>query len=159
MQTWRHEGAYRGRAPQLTACAPPNESYAPPSEDCALKKLTGSGLLERKSRSKLVFFVEWHQILWRFWDEDLFFLRSHPFSAGKIAWISDFGRKNPLWFQWRPFFFLFFFLRSPVFGRKNRLNFRFQPKNPLTFSSSLCLFDPDWDKFLVPLCPSRIDTK
>ena len=29
--------------------------------------------------------------------------------------------------------FLFFFWRSPVFGRKNRLNFRFRPKNPSRF--------------------------
>ena len=48
-------GAYRGRAPHLTACAPPNENCAPPNEDCAPKKITGSGILERKSRSKLVF--------------------------------------------------------------------------------------------------------
>ena len=40
-------GTYTGAVPpQLTACAPP-------SEDCAPKKLTGSELLERKSRSKL----------------------------------------------------------------------------------------------------------
>ena len=30
---------------------------------------------------------------------------------------------------WRPFFFW----RSPVFGRKNRLNLRFLPENPLQF--------------------------
>ena len=35
-------GAFRGRAPQIIACAPP-------SEDCAPKKLTGSVLLECKS--------------------------------------------------------------------------------------------------------------
>ena len=78
-------GAYRGRAPHLTACAPPNENCAPPpNEDCAPKKLTGSGLLERKSRSKLVFFV----------DEDLFF-GDHLFSAGKTLWFCDFGKKIP----------------------------------------------------------------
>ena len=37
-------GAYRGRAPQMTACALPNENCAPPSEDCAPKKFTGWGL-------------------------------------------------------------------------------------------------------------------
>ena len=51
MQARRHEGAFRGRAPQMTACAPPNENCAPPSEDCVPKKLTGSGLLECKSRA------------------------------------------------------------------------------------------------------------
>ena len=33
---------------------------------------------------------------------------------------------------WRPFFF-FFFWRSPVFGRKNRLNFWFRPENSSEF--------------------------
>ena len=42
-----------------------------------------------------------------------------------------------------------FFLRSPVFGRKNRLNSRFRPENPF---KAPCAFD----KFLVPLCLSRI---
>ena len=52
-------GANRGRAPPTDCLCPPNENCAPPpSEDCAPKKLTGLGLLERKSRSKLVFFVD-----------------------------------------------------------------------------------------------------
>ena len=40
---------------QMTACAPPNKNCDPTSEDCAPKKLTCSGLLECKSRPKLVF--------------------------------------------------------------------------------------------------------
>ena len=101
-------GMLPGRAPpQMTACAPP-------SEDCGPKKFTGSGLLECKSRPKLVFFVDWHRISWHFWDENLFsFFGDHPFSAGKTAWISDFGRKIPCKFGEN-----LFFLRSPVFGRK-----------------------------------------
>ena len=75
--------------PQLTACAPP-------SEDCAPKKLTGSGLLERKPRSKLVFFVDWHQILWHFWYEDLFFFGDHLFSAEKTAEFAISAEKS-LW--------------------------------------------------------------
>ena len=123
--TGGHTGAV---PPQLTACAPPNENCATQSEDCAPKKLTGSGLLERKSRSKLVFFVDWHQILWRFWDKDLFFFGEHLFLAGKTAWISDFGRKISCNFSED-----LFFLRSPDFGRKNCLNFRFRPENPFDF--------------------------
>ena len=42
-QARRNEGAFRG-------CAPPNKNCTPPSEDCAPKKLTGSVLLECKSR-------------------------------------------------------------------------------------------------------------
>ena len=97
-QTRRHLGAYWDRAP-------PNENCAPPSEDCAPKKITGSWLLECKSRSKLVFasvifvlFVDWHRISWYSWDEDLFFLEitcfrpekplEFPISAGKSLTIS-----------------------------------------------------------------------
>ena len=123
-------GGIAGPCPQMTACAPPNENYAPRGEDCALKKLTGSGLLECKSRPKLVFatvifvlFMDWHRISWHFWDDDLFLFGDHLFSAGKTAWIPDFGRKIPL-----------------------------------NLWSSPCSFDPDWDKFLVPPCPSRIHT-
>ena len=29
-QARRHGGAFRGRAPQMTACAPPTENFAPP---------------------------------------------------------------------------------------------------------------------------------
>ena len=47
----------------------------------------------------------------------------------------------------------FFFWRSPGFGRKNRLNFRFWPENPFYFLL-LALFI--WlDKFLVPLSNSH----
>ena len=45
VQAWHHEGAFRGRAS-------PNDSFCASSEDCAPKKLTRSGLLESKSRSK-----------------------------------------------------------------------------------------------------------
>ena len=49
-QARSHEGAFRGRAPQMTACVPPNDSCASPSDDCAPKKLIGSGLPGCKSR-------------------------------------------------------------------------------------------------------------
>ena len=93
--TGGHSGAV---FPQMTACAPPNGNCAPPNEDCSPKKLTGSKLLECKSRPKLVFFVDWHRISWCFWDEDRFvffeapvFSRKKtlefPISAGKFLWI------------------------------------------------------------------------
>ena len=94
----RHHGGHIGAVPlQMTACAPPNENCDPPSEDCAPKKLTGCGPLKCKSRPKFVFFVDWHRISCRFWDEDLFvfLFGDHLFSAGKTAWIFDFGRKIP----------------------------------------------------------------
>ena len=56
-------------------------------------------------------------------SEDLFVFGDHLFSAGKTAWIRDFG--------W---------------------------KIPLNLWSSPCSFHPDWYKFLMPPCPSRIHT-
>ena len=45
------KGAFRGRAPQITACSSPNKNCAPPpSEDCAPKKVTSSVPLECSSR-------------------------------------------------------------------------------------------------------------
>ena len=51
--------------------------------------------------------------------EDLFFFGDHLFLGGKNVRISDSGRKIGLNFGED-----FFFWRSPVFGRKKRLNFR-----------------------------------
>ena len=49
-------GVFRGRAPPNDCFAPPQTKIVPtPCEDCAPKKLTGSGELECKSRAKLVF--------------------------------------------------------------------------------------------------------
>ena len=57
-QAWRHGGAFRGCAPQMTACAPPNDCLCPPpARTVSPKKLIGSGLPECKSRpetSKIV---------------------------------------------------------------------------------------------------------
>ena len=124
----------------MTACAPPNENCAPPSEDCAPKELTKSALLECKSRPKLVFFVDWQRISWRFWDEDLFFFWRSPVFGGKNCLKLRLRAENSLQFQWRPFFW-----RSPFSGRKIPLKLCFSP----------CSFDPDWDKFLVPLSNSH----
>ena len=53
-QTRSHGGHIEAVPPQMTACAPQTKIVPPPSEDCAPKKLTGSRLLECKSRPKLV---------------------------------------------------------------------------------------------------------
>ena len=116
---------------------PPKEKLCPPSEDCAPKKLTGSGLLECISRTKLVFatgifviFVDWHRISWHFWHEDLFFLfflEITCFRPGKVFKFLILAGKS-LWISVKTFFW-----RSPVFGRKSRLNFWFRPKKPSEF--------------------------
>ena len=158
-------GGIPGPCPPTDCFSPPKQKLFPPGEDCAPKKLMGSGLLERKLRPKLVFFVDFHQFLWRFWDEDLFF-GDHPYSVGKTTWISDFGRRIP-WNSSEELFFgdhlysagktswtsdfgrripwnsseeLFFFWRSLVFGRKNHLNLR-DRKIPSNFSEDLFFGD------------------
>ena len=104
-QTQRNGGGHIGPVlPQVTACAPQTK-IVPPKRGLCPEEIKRLGALERKSRPKLVFFVDLHKFLRRFWDEDLFFV----------------------------FCFFFFFWRSPVFGRKNYLKFRFRPKNPLKF--------------------------
>ena len=140
-------GAYRGRAPQMTAYAPPNENCAPPSEDCAPKKLTGSGLLEYKSRPKLVDFMTFLG-----WD---FFFGDHLFTAGKTAWISDSSRKMS-WNFWKD---LFLGGDHPFSAGKTAWISDFGRKIPLNLCSSPCSFEPDREKFLVLPCPSRIHTK
>ena len=103
-QARRHGGGHFGAVPPKWLLVLPKWKLCSPSEDCAPKKLTGSGLLECKSRPKLVFgsgifviFVDWHWISWHFWDEALFFLKITCFrpeklfefliSAGKSLWI------------------------------------------------------------------------
>ena len=81
-----------------------------------------------------------------------FFFGGHLFSAGKTVWIFGFGRKIPLTFSEDVFFF-----GGHLFSAgKTVLISDFGRKIPLSFWSSPCSFDPDWDKFLVPPCPSRI---
>ena len=161
-------GGIPGRAPPKWLLVPP-----PPSEDCATKNLTDSGLLECKSTPKLVFFVDWHRISWHFWDEDLFSEITHfrpekplefLISAEKslanlektfsfLLEITCFRPENFLQIWRRPFF---------VFGdhlQKTAWISDFCRKIPLNLCSSPCSSDPDWDKFLVPPCPSRIHTK
>ena len=125
-------GGISGPCPPNWLLVPSQTKLCPPSEDCAPKKLTGSGLLERNSRSKLVFFVDWHRILWRFWDEDLFFFffGEHLFLAGKTAWISDFGRKIPCNFSEDLFF------GDHLFSAEKPLKF------PILAGKSLWLFAP-----------------
>ena len=124
--------------PKWLLVPPPNENCVPPSEDCAPKKLTESWQLECKSRPKLVFFVDWQRISWRFWDEDLF-LEITCFRPEKLLEFAISGGKSPA------ISVKTFFLRSSVSGRKIPLNLCFSP----------CSLDPDWDKFLVPLLNSH----
>ena len=57
-QTRRHGGHTGAVPPQLTACIPPNENCAPPKRGLCPEEINRFGALERKSRPKLVFFVD-----------------------------------------------------------------------------------------------------
>ena len=141
---------------QMTACAFP-------SEDCASKKFTGSGLLECKSRPKtrklvlivlefaskncfFVVFVDSHRISWNFGDEDLFIIIIFGLHL-RIRGTSQNDYEN-LWtfLNWRSFFF------NPHF----RICWKLQElwdKNQ-SLRSSPFSFDPlsriHINKFLVP---------
>ena len=127
-QTRRHGVAYRGRAPPNDCLCPPKRKLCPPKRGLCPEEInrlgaTGVqievqiGVCHRYFCSFCGLTPDFMTFLgWR-----PFFFGDHLFSAGKTAWIPDFGRKIPL-----------------------------------NLCSSPCLFDPDWDKFLVPPCPSRI---
>ena len=53
--TGGHTGAV---LPQLAACAPKTKIVPPPKRGLCPEKITGSRLLERKSRHKVMFFVD-----------------------------------------------------------------------------------------------------
>ena len=95
-------GAFRGRAPQITACAPPNKNCTLPSENCVQKKVTGSVPLECSLRPEtpktLVItseFVSKNCFFAHFAIKTLFVFVSFPHVSGKFAHIS----------RWRPLFF------------------------------------------------------
>ena len=103
----------------------PNESCTPPSEDCAPKNLTGSGLLECKSRPK--FFVAdtgFHDVLEM---KTFFFWRSPVFSWKKtLEFPIPAGKSLAVLVKT-----FFFFIGDHLFSaERKRLNFRFRPENP-----------------------------
>ena len=85
----------------------------------------------RKKRLNSGFRPKNHSEFWRrpfFFYLFIYFFGDHLLLGGKNVWILDFGRKITLNFG-EDLFFFFFFWRSPTFGWKKRLNFRFRPKN------------------------------
>ena len=106
---------------------PQMTACAPQSEACAPKKLTGLGLLKCRLRPKLVFATGIFVI----------FLVWH-----RISW--HFWDED-----------LFFFEDHLFSAGKTAWITDFDRKIPLNLWSSPYSFDPDWDKFLVPPCPSR----
>ena len=146
MRQARRHGGHYGAVPT------PNENCDPPSDDCASKKVTGSGLLKCKSRPKLVFascifviLVDWLRISWYFGVEDLFFVL--------FLEITSFRPENPSEFQWR----LVFFFGDHLFSAGKTIWIsNFGRKIPQHFWSLPCSYDPDWDKFLVPRAPLEL---
>ena len=114
-QTLSPRGAYRGRALPTDCLCPPKRKLCPPKRGLCPEEINRLGASGAQIEVQISVFV--------YEDLFFFFFGDHLFSAGKTAWICDFGRKIPL-----------------------------------TFCFSSCLFHPDWDKFLVPLCRSRIHT-
>ena len=128
-------GGIRGRVPQMTACAPQTKIVPPPSEDCAPKKLTGSGLLECKSWAKLFFFCG-------LTPDYMTFLGWRPF----ILEITCFRPEKPLEFP----------ISAEKYLRKSVKTFFFfeitcfRPEKPLEFPISA-------GKFLWIFAPHHVD--
>ena len=101
-------GGILGPCPQTKIVPLPKRGLCP-------KEIYRLGATGVQIEAQIGVFLDWHWISWRFWDEGLFF-GDHLSSAGKSPAKS---MKN-----------FCFFWRSPVFGRKNRLNFRFRPEIP-----------------------------
>ena len=131
--------APRGGIPEP---CPPNGCLCPPKRGLCPEEINRLGGSGAQIEAKLVFFVDWHRISWRFWDEDLFFFGDHLFSAGKTAWIFDIGRKIP-WNYSEDFFFL----EITCFRPEKPLEF------PISAGKSLAIFAPH----LVHLIQSGIN--
>ena len=156
--SWLPDPAPRGGKPRPCPpnwlLEPPKQKLCPPKRGLCPEEINRLMTSGAQIEVQISFFVDWHQILWRFWDEDLFFyFGEHVFLAGKTAW-NLISAGKPLAISVKTFFFLFGdHLNS---AGKTAWISNIGRKIPLTFCSSPCLFDPDWDKFLVPPCPSRI---
>ena len=157
----RYGGAFRGLAPPNECLCPPIRKLCPPKRGLCPEEINRIGAAGVQIEAEIgvwtrifVIFMDLHRILQNFGDEDLFFyfLEVTYFRAEKSFEFLISAEKS-LWISVKTFFFS----RSPIFGRKNRSNFWLRLKNPLfLFWRSTSSFDPDWDKFLVPSCPSQI---
>ena len=122
-QARRHGGHSGTVPPQMTACAPA-------TKDCVPKKLTGSELVECKSRLKtpeLVFTARIHTGFHKTFGTKTFFFGLHLRIPGKSQEFQDHNQNLCNFLYWKHFFW-----------------------------SSPFSFDPHSNKFLVPPCPSRI---
>ena len=133
-QARRHGGAFRGCAPPNDCLCPPEWKLSPPKRGLCPEEINRLGATGVQIEAQISV--------------------CDRFSAGKFLTISV-----------NTFFFVLFFWRSLFcfFGDHHEFlagkTFQFliyRRKIPLNFWSSPCFFDPDWDKFLVPPCPSRI---
>ena len=141
----------------------------PPKLGLCPEEINRFGALKRKSRPKLVFFVD--------------LKLEKPLEFLEISFLKNHG--NSLEISVKTFFLEFTCLRSekplkfPISARKSlEISVKtfffgghlisagkttwisdFGRKIPLNFRSTPCSFDPDRDKFLVPPWPFRIHTK
>ena len=126
-------GAFRGRAPPNECLFPPKWKLCPPKRGLCPEEINRLGATGVQIEAEIGvchrYFRNFCGLTPDIWDEDLFFL---------LLEITYFRQEKPfkilisagksLWILVKTFFFW----------------------------SSPCSFDPDWDKFLVPPCPSRI---
>ena len=98
-------GAYRGRAPPTDCLCPPKRKLCPPKRGLCPEENNGLGAFGAQIEAQINVFCGLSPVLWRFWDEDLFFFLKSPVLGNQLNF--RFRPENPLKFQWRPLFFFF----------------------------------------------------
>ena len=133
--TGGHTGAV---PPKRKLCPPPKRGLCP-------EEINRLGAIGVQIEAEIFVFSKF---TWHSWDEDLFFFLE----------ITCFGPEKPLKSLISAGKSLrisvkTFFLQITCFGPEKSFEFLISAGKSLWIS---CSFDPDWDKFLVPPCPSRI---
>ena len=182
-------GAYRGRAhpndslcPQKRKLCPPKRKLCPPKRGLCPEEINRLGAPRVQIEAQIGVCHRYFRNFCGLTPDFMTFLGSRPLFFEITCFRSEKPLELPILagksLTISVKTFSSFFWRSPVFGRKNRLNSRVWPENPLQFQwrsflffwrspvfgrkkrlnlwSLPCSFDQDWDKFLVPPYPSRI---
>ena len=149
-QTRRHGWGIPRPCPANWLLVPPKWKLCPPKRELCCEEINRLGASGAQIEVQIRVFCGLTPDFLTFLGWRPFFFRDHLFLAGKTAWISCNFSED--------LFFSFFGDHLFLTGKTSLIS-DFGRKISLTFCSSFCLFDPDWDKFLVPPCLSRIHSK
>ena len=113
------QGSRPGATGNIPGRAPPKRKLCPPKRGLCPEEINRLGATGVQIEAQIGVFCGLTPDIMTFlgWRPFFLFFRDHPFSAGKTAWISDFGRKIFCKFVEN----LFFFLEITCFRPKNPL--------------------------------------